>query len=221
MPAVVSIAQRKGGAGKTTLTAHLAVSWAMAGQRVALVDIDPQASLSGWFELRRERLGAGNEGLGFASVSGWRMAVEVGRLAREHDIVLIDSPPHAETEARLAVRVANLVLVPMQPSPLDLWATRWTLELASRAAVRTLVVLNRISARASLTAETIASLAEYPVGVARQALGNRVAFPASMAIGLTALETRPVGEAAEEVRMLASELLATLYGDVVETASTT
>ena len=98
---VITIAQQKGGAGKTTLAIHLALAWAAAGKSVAIVDIDPQASLSSWFKLRQQ-LGHGMTAVEAQAVSGWRVAGEVERQARDHDIVLVDSPPHAQTEARIA-----------------------------------------------------------------------------------------------------------------------
>jgi len=78
---VITIAQQKGGAGKTTLAAHLAIAWAGQGRNVALVDIDPQGSLAAWHALRTERLGDGKTGLDFAAITGWRTAAEVERRA--------------------------------------------------------------------------------------------------------------------------------------------
>ena len=69
--------------------------------------------------------------MALADVSGWRLAAELDRLRRAHDVVLIDSPPQVATDARLAVRGADLVLVPVQPSPPDPWAAEGTLKLAS------------------------------------------------------------------------------------------
>src|SRR5690348_15707976 len=103
---IITIAQQKGGAGKTTLAAHLALAWA-ATRRVAIVDIDPQASLAAWFRLRRERLGGLAPGIEVAALGGWRVEREVERQAKSHDIVLIDTAPHAETEARIALRAAS------------------------------------------------------------------------------------------------------------------
>jgi hypothetical protein len=120
---VITIAQRKGGAGKTTLAAQLAVAWVRQGARVAVLDIDPQGSLAAWVDLRRGRLGAHAIGFDFAALPGWRAAPWINDRARLTDIVVIDNPPHAETEAQIAVRAAGLVLIPVQPSPLDLWAT--------------------------------------------------------------------------------------------------
>jgi cellulose biosynthesis protein BcsQ len=139
---VITIAQRKGGAGKTTLATQLAVAWARCGARVAALDIDPQGSFSTWVDLRRARLGAKAIGFDFAALPGWRAAQWVDDRVGSADLVVIDAPPHAETEARIAVRVARLVVVPVQPSPLDLWATAETLKMAQDERRRSLVVLN-------------------------------------------------------------------------------
>jgi len=206
---IVTIAQQKGGAGKTTLAAHLVAAWAQT-LRVAVADIDPQASLSHWVELRRARLGADRIGFTHSQLQGWRLAVEAERLARDHDIVVIDSPPHLETEAKIAIRAAHLVVVPLQPSPIDVWATRPTLELARLERRPVLMVLNRLAARARLTSEMAQGAAGYGVAVAQTALGNRVAFAASMALGLGVTEADPDSPAAEEIAALAREILARL-----------
>ncbi|HYD99866.1 MAG TPA: ParA family partition ATPase [Alphaproteobacteria bacterium] len=200
---IVTVAQQKGGAGKTTLVAHLAVAWAEEGRRVALVDIDPQGSLSQWFA---EREKGGAPGLTHSRITGWRTQVEVERLARDHDMVVLDSPPHAETESRIAVRAASLLVVPVQPSPMDLWATRPTLDLAKAERVPAILVLNRVPPRAKLTEELAAKIGELGVPVARTQIGNRTAYPASMLAGRTVQETARRTRAAEEVAELAAEL---------------
>jgi chromosome partitioning protein len=207
---VITVAQQKGGAGKTTLAAHLALAWA-AELRVAVIDIDPQASLSTWFRLRRERLGNA-AGIEVVAVTGWRVTTEVERLRRDRDLVLIDSPPHAETEARIAVRAANLVLVPMQPSPMDLWATKPTLDLARAEGVPVLVVMNRVPPRAKLTETIIDEIKALGVPVATARLGNRTALAASLAQGKGILEAAPRGIAAAEITALAREILQTATG---------
>ncbi len=102
---IFSVAQQKGGAGKTTLAAHLAIAFADLGKSVAVVDIDPQGSLSGWFAARGRRRDQ-RHGPTVVAVQGWRLQNEVRRLARDHDVVLVDSPPHADTEARIGIRTA-------------------------------------------------------------------------------------------------------------------
>ena len=112
------------------------------------------------------------------AITGWRVATEVERQARDHDIVLVDSPPHAATEARMAVRAASLALVPVQPSPMDLWATRATLELARAERVPALLVLNRVPPRANLTKSLLAEFLALNVPMAQTQIGNRVALAA-------------------------------------------
>lgn len=204
MPAtILTIAQQKGGAGKTTLVAQLAVAFAKAGRKVATLDIDPQASLTGWAEARGDRAPA----ITHRAVSGWKLEAEVKALARDHDIVLIDSPPHQETEARIAVRAATRVLVPVQPSPMDVWATKPTLELAAREKTPVLLVINRAPPRARLADALIGEIHKLGVPVARTVLGNRTAYAASMLTGQGVVETAPRTRAAEEIRALAKGLV--------------
>jgi chromosome partitioning protein len=203
---IITIAQQKGGAGKTTLAAQLAVVWAGQGRRLALLDIDPQASLAAWAELRQARLGEAGLGFEFAALSGWRAAEWIERHAREADFVVVDSPPHAELEARIAVRAAGLVLVPLQPSPLDLWSTATTLRLAREEGRKVLAVLNRVPARSSLIETVVAELARDGVVVATARLGSRVAFAQAMARGRGVSETAPSRPAAAEIAALAAEI---------------
>jgi chromosome partitioning protein len=205
---VFTVAQQKGGAGKTTLVAHLAVSWSERGRRVAVIDIDPQASLTRWAEVRRTARNGGDLGFTFVSLAGWRLASEAERLAREHDAVLIDSPPHAETEARIAVRAATLVVIPVQPSPMDLWATRPTLELALRERRRSLLVINRMPPRARLAGDMAAKLATLGIGVATATLGNRIAFAETLAEGRGVSEAEPGSVAAQEIAAVGDEVWA-------------
>ena len=202
---VITIAQQKGGAGKTTLVAQLAVAILKTGQSVAVTDIDPQASLSQWHAERVKTLGKAD--LALSQINGWRTTGEVERLAQRHDVVLIDSPPHAETEARIAVRAAKLVVVPVQPSPMDFWATRPTLELARLEKRTALLVLNRIPPRGRLADELVAKAGELGADVAAARIGNRVGYPDAMMRGLSVVEVNRSGRAAQEIDALAEEIL--------------
>jgi len=199
---VITIAQQKGGAGKTTVAAHLAIAWSQRGKRVAVVDIDPQGSLTHWHKIREERFGEGYTGVTFTALSGWRVGSEIARLRRNHDIIIIDSPPHTETEARTAIRSADMIIVPVQPSPTDLWATKATLDLAKAENIPVRVVLNRVSANSKL-APAIAK--ELP-DLAKSTLGNRVLFAAALMEGRCATEVAPSSPAALEVKALAEEI---------------
>lgn len=201
---VIAVAQQKGGAGKTTLAAQLSVAWA-TNKSVALMDIDPQGSLSAWHGLR-----SGSErslsDIHLSTVSGWRVATELDRLKSDFDIVLIDCPPHADTETKNAMRAAGLVVIPVQPSPMDVWATVPTAEFASEQGTPASLVLNRVPPRSRLVDAVQAMLKDKELKLAKNHLGNRVAFAASMMEGMGVTESERTSQAAQEIRDLAKEL---------------
>lgn len=203
---VITVAQQKGGAGKTTLTAHLAVAWMKSGKSIALVDIDPQESLSDWHRQRVELLGEG-AGITLRQVSGWRASTEVGRLKRDHDLVVMDSPPHGETAAKVAIRSADMIVVPVQLSPMDLWATRTTLDLADGEKTPAVLVLNRVPPRGRLPDEIRSIIKQLKLPVAKNTLGNRTAFAASLMEGKGVTEFARTSPAADEIDALAGELM--------------
>lgn len=200
---ILTIAQQKGGAGKTTLVAQLAVAWQATGLGVAVMDIDPQGSLAKWCELRGN---GGIDGPHLSQVGGWRVPNELDRLKNDFDLVLVDCPPHADTEAKIAVRAADFVVVPVQPSSMDVWATGQILTLAMAEGVPALVVLNRVPARARVVEAARGMLAEQDMPVAGSTIGNRVAFASSMMEGRAVVESDPRSPAATEIRALTQEL---------------
>lgn len=204
---IITIAQQKGGAGKTTVAANLAVAFGRRpGHAVAILDIDPQGSLGEWFEARERWLGEDRTGLDFRTASGWGARREARALARDFDLVLVDTPPHAERESRPAMEAADLVVVPVQPTPVDLWATEPTLSLARGTGASTILVLNRVPPRARLTGEVEAAMQEFSTEIANARLGNRVTFAEAIGRGSSAPECRPSGKAAKEVAALEQEL---------------
>jgi len=204
---IITVAQQKGGTGKTTLAAHLAVAFARKNQAVAILDVDPQGSLGEWFEARERCLGEGATGLSFRTASGWGARREARSLARDYGVVLVDTPPKSDSEARPAIEAADLVIVPVQPTPVDVWATVSTLGIIARERVTGLLVINRVPQRALLTGEMVTAIRALGFGVADTQLGNRVAFAASMGKGATVMELESTGKAAMEVEALAAEIL--------------
>lgn len=208
-PAIVTVAQQKGGAGKTTVVIQLATALAASGRRVAVVDIDPQASLTGWMRLREHGQRSVPE-LRFSMIGGWRLGVELDRLKREAELIVVDTPPHAETEAKTAIRSADLVVVPCQPSALDIWASKATLELAIKERRKVALLLNRVPPRGRSIDEARGAIADLGAEAMAGQLGNRQVFVTSITQGLGVVESEPRSAAAEEVRALASEVIARL-----------
>ena len=204
MAFVITVTQQKGGAGKTMLAANLAAAWA-PNLRVAVLDIDPQRSLSRWHAMR-----AGNaRALGpitLSEVAGWRLAAELDRLRQKHDIVVIDSPPQIDTEAKLAVRGADLVLVPVQPSLPDLWAAEGTLKLAALERRTAWIVLNRAPAGGALRARVSAAIDAGQAVCCSSVIGNRIGFANAFAIGLGVTEQAPRSLGGQEIAALLAEI---------------
>jgi chromosome partitioning protein len=204
MAVVITVAQQKGGTGKTTLAANLAAALAPT-QRVALLDIDPQKTLGRWHALRMAR-SRQPAALAFSDTSGWRLPAELERLKRSHDVVLIDSPPHLDTDARVAVRAADIVLVPIQPSLPDVWAAEGTLKLAADERRSAHLMFNRTPPTSKLRDAIAADLATRSLPLLRSALGNRAGFAHAFAAGLGVTEAAPRSTAAAELRALLAEL---------------
>ena len=202
---VIAVVQQKGGSGKTTIAVNLAVTFAGRGLSVALLDTDPQGSLGRWFMARRERLGAA--GVEFSTSSAWGVSYECEKLPKTADIVIIDTPPKVDADLRPALREADLVLVPVASSHVDLWATEGVLDLARRERKRVTVVLNRARAGTRLGEEVAAAALAMEAGLAEAQLSNRVAFAETLGQGLGVDETGK-SAARAEIRALADEVMA-------------
>jgi chromosome partitioning protein len=200
---VIAVAQQKGGSGKTMLAAQLAVALAEGGGKVAVLDIDPQGSLTTWGKLRHSAAKAAAD-VTCAAISGWRLAAELEKLRGSHDIVLIDTPPVIDSDARRAIRAADLVLIPLNPSPPDLWAAEGTIKLAAEEKRRIALVFNRAPAASRLRKRLEAEIAARRLTLLEAALANRAGYANAFADGLGVTEAGPATAAAEELRGLAA-----------------
>lgn len=204
MGKVIAVVQQKGGSGKTTLAVNLAVAYARRGQIVALLDTDPQGSLGRWFMARRERLG--DAGMDFTTSSAWGVSYECEKLRKVADVILIDTPPKVDADLRPALREADLVLVPVASSHVDLWATEGVLDLARREGKPATVVLNRMRAGTRLSEDVAAAAAALDASLAETRIANRNAYAETLGQGLGIADVQRRGAAADEIAALADEV---------------
>jgi chromosome partitioning protein len=197
----IVITSQKGGSGKTTLAAHLAVEAERVGDAPAwLIDTDRQATLSRWHD-RRE-----GETPQRADVPFTRLEAGLAALAgRGAAYCFIDTPPTISDQNATVVNLADLVLIPVRLSPADLWAVAQTVALAKDAGKTFLFVITQAKSNATITAQTIAALSEHG-RVAPSFIADRVPYAVAMTGGRTAPELSPSGPAAAELAALWRDL---------------
>jgi chromosome partitioning protein len=193
----IAILSQKGGAGKTTLTLHLATAAAAAGRNVAIIDLDPQASAAKWADRREADLPV------VISAHASRLKHELERVAElEGDLALLDTAPHSDSAALEAAKAADLILVPCRPAILDLEAISSTLDLVRAVNPNIFVVMNAVAPQGSETAEAIEAINALGVDVCPVQTVQRVAFSRALISGQTAQEYEPEGKAAQEANAL-------------------
>jgi chromosome partitioning protein len=194
---IVAVASQKGGSGKTTMAGHIAVQADRAGfGPVALVDTDPQGSLSEWWNARVAETPL------FARTSTGRLASDIERM-RELGIKLlvIDTPPAIEATITEVIRLADLVIIPARPSPHDLRAAGATVEMIERLGKPLVFVINAATPRARITAEAVMALSQHGT-LAPVIIHHRTGFAASMIDGRTVMEVPGEARSAEEIVLL-------------------
>ena len=191
---VLAMASQKGGSGKTTLSGHLAVQAQRAGcGPVVLIDIDPQGSLSDWWNERDTEFPA------FAQTTVARLAADLEVLRQQgFRTAVIDTPPAITMAIQSVIQVAELIVIPTRPSPHDLRAVGATVDLCERAGKPLIFVVNAATPKARITSEAAVALSQHGT-VAPITLHHRTDFAASMIDGRTVMETDPRGKSAGEV----------------------
>jgi chromosome partitioning protein len=204
---IYSVMNQKGGVGKTTLSLAIAACLARTGARVLLIDADPQGSALDW--------AAAREGDPLFSVVGFPRPTihkEINQLAQGYDHVIIDGPPRVTDLARSAIMAADCVVIPVQPSPYDIWAADEVVKLIEEAKIykeniKSVFVVNRKITNTAIARDVAAALASYPVHVLQATVTQRVIFAESAAQGQAVFEIDSTGPAATEIEAVVKELL--------------
>lgn len=205
----IVINSQKGGSGKTTLCAHLAVQAERAGDGpVYVIDTDPQGTLSTWHEHRAEEFPQRVE-LPLAELAAGLQVLKDLQAA----YCLVDTAPTRTDENAALFRLADLVLVPIRPSPSDLWAASATVDMLKTAGIPFLFILNQAKTNASITAQAAAALSHHGP-VAETFIADRVPYAAAMTDGRTAIELAAKGPAAIETAALWKNIKACLHANM-------
>lgn len=191
------VLSQKGGSGKTTLTINLAIAAALDGQQVVVIDLDPQHSTASWSKIRELDNPVFVPGNGPALKRMSDRAALAGA-----DLLIIDTAPKDENVSLQAAKLADLVLIPCQPSSLDLHAISETINTVQLAKKPAYFVLNACKPNSTLTKLAKDALSAYPVSMAPISIGSRVDFVKSLLVGEGVLEFAPSSKAAHEIRRL-------------------
>lgn len=198
---IVAIGNQKGGVGKTMLAGNLAAAWARRRRRIVLVDSDPQASAAAWLTDEPDLEVIRHPGPGLPAL--------LESLAPRHDAVVVDTAPGLTRSLREAILAADLLLIPLPPSPYDVRAVRATLELAAvlrGPGLRVRLILNRLRAGTVLAQTAREGIAAYKVPVLKATIGERIALEEAGAWGRSIFAYAPDSLAAAECEAVAREV---------------
>jgi chromosome partitioning protein len=203
---IIGVLNQKGGCGKSTISINLAAAYVQLGRRTLLVDADPQGSAMAWSAARElPPL--------FPVIGGAKPTLhkDMPELARDYEIVVIDGAPRVNELGRSAIMASDLVVVPVQPSPYDVWAASETVQLVREAQqfkekLKVAFVINRKIANTAIGRDVANALAEFDVPVLPAVLHQRVIFAESAAQGLAVFEVAPSSDAAREISSLIGNL---------------
>lgn len=201
---IYAFLNQKGGVGKTTLSIHTAADLSSRGRRVLLIDADPQGSSLAWSNFRE------NADFSVVGMAKATIHKEIKSVAKDYDDVVIDGPPRVTELARSIILASRIVVIPLQPSPMDVWAAAETVDLVREAQlfnpeIKCCLAVNRKITNTAIGRDVRTALKELEVPVLMADIGQRIAFAESAATGSTVLEQKR-SKAAKEIRKFVNEL---------------
>ena len=203
---VISVLNQKGGSGKTTIATHLARAIQLKGFSVLLVDSDPQGSSRDWAAVNEENP------VPVVGIDRPTIERDLKRIA-EKDYVIIDGAPQAADLAISAIKASDIIIIPVQPSPHDIWATSDLVDLVKQriemtdGKLKAAFVVSRTIKGTKIGKEISVALSDYGLPVLKTSITQRVIYPTSASIGSSVLDEEPAGEASKEINNLINEIL--------------
>ena len=217
MPAkILAVVNQKGGSGKTTLSMQLAGALARRHHKVLVVDADPQGTATRWAASAEDETPFPASVVGLSAASA-KVHREVKKLVDDYDYIIIDCPPAADSPVpQSALLIAELALVPLIPSPLDMWAAvgiRQVIENVSdlNEDLQARLIINQCQPHTTLAQETLEILPEFGIKLAKSYVRHRQVYRQSAVFGQTVHDFGSKAQAAiEEIESLTDEVLAIL-----------
>ena len=203
---VISVLNQKWGSGKTTIATHLARAIQLKGFSVLLVDSDPQGSSRDWAAVNEENP------VPVVGIDRPTIERDLKRIA-EKDYVIIDGAPQAADLAISAIKASDIIIIPVQPSPYDIWATSDLVDLVKQriemtdGKLKAVFVVSRTIKGTKIGKEISVALSDYGLPVLETSITQRVIYPTSASMGSSVLDEEPTGEASKEINNLTNEIL--------------